>query len=87
MSIGNKYWKIDRNIPIAVLIALVLQIVGAIIWVTELDARVNNVEHQSMLLAPSNEKFARLEERLDHIKEDLNSLKQQLNQITNRILK
>lgn len=83
----NKHWVIDKRIPIAVIIAFILQVIGAVIWVTELDARVNIVERQSELLSPTNEKFARLEERLDNIKGDLSSVKRQLDQITNRLLK
>jgi len=87
MTTAKKCWRLDKNIPIAVIIAFILQVIGAIIWITELDARVSNVEHQSTLLAPANEKFARLEERLDHIKEDTDSLKRQLDRITDRLFK
>lgn len=87
MMRDDKHWKLDRRIPIAVIGALVMQMMGAIIWVTELDARVSYVENQSLGNINANEKFARLEERLDAIRQNVDSIKRDVSQITDRLLK
>ena len=63
---SRESWKLDRRIPLAVIIMLILQIASALVWATQLDARVSNMEHQSISIISVNEKFIRLEERLDH---------------------
>lgn len=80
----DKHWKLDRRIPIAVITALLMQIFAAVIWVTELDARVNNIESQSIGTAAVNERFARLEERLESLKESLFVVRHQLDQLIDR---
>lgn len=80
-------WKIDRRIPIAVIATFFLQIAGMLIWATELDARVSNVEHQMLGSSEINEKFARLEERLESVKQNIESIKHQLDFLTNKLFK
>ena len=87
MRTESKHWTLDRRIPIAVIIAIILQIGMALIWATDLDARVGYIEHQSSRYSGNNEKFARIEERLDSIKENVDSIKHQLEQLTYRLLR
>lgn len=87
MTKDDNHWRIDRRIPIVVIIALVMQAIGAIVWATELDARVNNIEQQSINGAIANEKFARLEERLESLKENIYAIRRQLDQFTDSRIK
>lgn len=80
-------WKIIRRIPLTVIFMLLFQLGGALIWATQIDARVGTIEQQSISSAELNEKFARLEERLDNMKEDLAGMKRQLDHLTDRLLK
>ena len=76
-----------RCIPHAVILTLVMQVAGILIWATQLDARVNGMEQQSVSNSAFNEKFARLDERLDNMKEDMSGLKHQLDRLTEHFLK
>jgi Tfp pilus assembly protein PilO len=87
MNFEDNKWKLDRRIPIAVIVTLAMQIIGALIWATELDARVSSIEQQSVTSSTANEKFARLEERLDGIRENVDSMKRQLEHLTEHLLK
>jgi hypothetical protein len=77
----DKKWKLDRRIPLAVIIMLLLQIASALVWATQLDARVSHMEHQSISIISVNEKFIRLEERLDNMKQDMVYIRRQLERI------
>jgi hypothetical protein len=80
-------WKIDRRISIALIISLLVQIASALIWATQLDARVSHMEQQVISNNGLNEKFARLDERLDDMKQNLDGIKHQLDQLTDHLLK
>jgi hypothetical protein len=55
-------WLLDRRVPLAVIVTLLLQLGGALIWSAKLDARVDNLEQETINSSGLNEKFARLEE-------------------------
>jgi Tfp pilus assembly protein PilO len=75
------------RIPFAVLITVLVQAAGVLIWATQLDARVGGMEQQVMSTTALNEKFARLEERLENMKQDLGGMKRQLDHLSDRLLK
>ena len=69
-----------RRIPLALLFTLIIQAASILIWATQLDARVNSIEHQCSGNNSLVERFARIEERI-------NDMKQQLDRLTERLLK
>lgn len=75
------------RIPLAVLVTLLMQFIAVIIWATQLDARVGAMETQNVPAATFNEKFARLDERLDNLREDFGGMKHQLDRLTERLLR
>ena len=58
-----------------------------LIWATQLDARVNGVEQQIFNSRNLNEKFAKLEERLDDVKQGMSDIKRQIEQLTQCVMK
>ena len=80
------HWKLDRRIPFAVILTMLLQLAGALIWATQLDARVGNVEEQMVSDSSLNEKFGRLDERLESLKQNMDGIKRQLDKLTDRLL-
>lgn len=76
-----------NQVPWAVIITLLMQFIAVIVWATQLDARVGTIEQQSVSTRGLNEKFARLEERLDNMKQDLSGMKRQLDKLTERLLR
>ncbi len=81
----DKNWRLDRRIPAIVILTLVIQMSGIIIWATELNARVYAVEQQSISSAVLNEKFARLEERLDAVKQNIEATRRDVEHINNML--
>ena len=82
----ERHWMVDRRVPIAVIVTLLVQMGGALVWATQLDARVADMERASITGANLNEKFARLEERLDNMKQDTAAMKRQLDHLTERLI-
>jgi len=75
------------RIPSVLIMTLLMQAAAILIWATQLDARVNGVEQQVLNSRSLNEKFAKLEERLDDVKQGMGDIKHQLDHLTERLLK
>jgi len=78
---------LQRRMPYALIITLLVQAASVLIWATQLDARVNGMEQQCAGASGLMEKFARLEERIDGVKQDIGNVKHQLDRLTDRLLK
>ena len=83
----REHWRFDKRIPIALLITVMLQVAGALIWATRLDARVGRLEQDTLADSGLNEKFARLEERLDSMKQNLVGVRQQLDHLMDKLMR
>ncbi len=81
------HWRVDKRIPIALLITLFLQIAAAIIWATQLNARVDTLEHEAGESSGFGEKLARIDERLQNMKQDMESIKYAVGITGNRLVK
>lgn len=71
---GN-HWQIDKRIPIALLVTLFFQISAALIWATQLNARVGTLENKAEHTDYFGEKLARIDERLQSMKQDVEQIK------------
>lgn len=78
--------KSPLRIPTAIIISLLMQASVILIWATQLDARVNGVEQHMLGNQGLNERFAKLEERLDDVKQNVGDIKRQLEFLTQNLL-
>lgn len=74
----NTNWRFDKRIPIALLLMLFIQIVSGIVWATQLNARVGNLENEAGASAGFGEKLARIDERLQNLKQDMEFIKREV---------
>ena len=62
---ADKSWQVDRHIPIAVLVAILMQTIGIVVWATNFEAtttaRLHTLEKQMDSMASANERLSRLE--------------------------
>ena len=86
MKKNHHGWIVDKHIPVAVIITILIQVGGMLVWAASLEARVNTVEQQTSGNVTHTEKLARIEERLEHMKQDTDAIKKQLGFITNRLM-
>jgi Tfp pilus assembly protein PilO len=78
------HWRVDKRIPIALLVTLFLQIAAAIIWATQLNARVGTLEQEVVGTSDFGEKLARIDERLQSVKQDVEFIKREVGSVGNR---
>ena len=81
----GRHWMLDRRVPIAVILTLLVQMGGALVWATQLDARVAEVERQATGYSSLNEKFARLDQKLDDVQQNLAAVRRQLDHMADRV--
>lgn len=85
--IKNNHWRVDKRIPIALLITLFFQIFAAIVWATQLNARVNNLEQHDVNTIGFSEKLARIDERIQALNQDTQSIKNDVAKVINHLMK
>ncbi len=64
----QKLWRLDKKIPIGLLIAGLINATLGIWYMSKLDSRVSNLEHRSSI---TSEEISRLKDYLDNSKEKL----------------
>ncbi len=74
-------WQLDRRVPIVLLLTLFMQFVAALIWASQLNARVETLEIQAGHSYDLGEKLARIDERVQAMKQDTDFIKQSINRI------
>jgi hypothetical protein len=68
-------WHLDKRIPIALIVALAGQSVGAVWWARGIDSRVENLEQQAKINAPQGDRLARVEVKLEVVQEGISEIK------------
>ena len=71
----NRGWRIDKHIPVALLIAILIQTCGAIWWAASISGRVSTLEQQNAALIPLTAAVAKVETSIIDMKEDLKDVK------------
>lgn len=80
-------WRLERRVPLALLAALLLQLLTLVAWATWLEARVDRVEHGLNAVSGAGEKFARIEERLEGVRGEIVLLRRALEKFGERLEK
>lgn len=62
-------WKIDKHIPVAVIIAMLLQTFAVVWWAAQLEARVQVIELDIRQNTQLIERVSRVEEKVSALKE------------------
>lgn len=80
-------WRIDKRIPVAVILTLAMQSAAVLIWGVRIDSRVSSLETTTV----SRETFARFDEKMNGLqqaildmKNDVREVKTDINRLTIR---
>lgn len=84
MTVNPEKWKIDRHIPLALILTIVIQTLVAVWAASNLWARVDNIERQMATFAPQSERLIRLEGKVESVKDSLAEIKELLRKPTSR---
>jgi hypothetical protein len=74
----DKRWHLDKKVPIALIITIVMQTGCFIWWAASLSERVNTLERDALRSAPYAERIVRLETRMESIADGILEIKRLL---------
>lgn len=64
MTTPQNRWRLDRQISVALIVAIVLQAAAALMWAGRASARIDEMQSRLDTQAPVAERLARLEEQV-----------------------
>lgn len=62
-----EHWHLDRRVPIALIITILIQSGSALWWAAGVSAKVDTLERQAMTNSNQVERIVRLETKMDAI--------------------
>ena len=66
----NGDWHLDKKVPLALMVAIVAQTVGAVWWAASLSQRVNDLERGWTAAVPRLESLISLDKRVDELEHE-----------------
>ena len=72
-------WQIDRHIPLALIVTIILQTAAAVWWASSLNNRVSQLESFHEQSRPQESRLVIVEQRLGFIQETLKRIEDKLN--------
>lgn len=77
---SDRYWTLDKHVPVAMLFAIAVQTGTAIWWASGVSIRIDQLEKQAMTVAPQSERLIKLETKFDSLIDAVNEVKALLRQ-------
>jgi hypothetical protein len=63
MTVASNRWRLDRQVSVGLIVAVVLQAAAALMWAGRASARLDDMQRRLDTQAPVAERLARLEEQ------------------------
>ncbi len=77
----GRRWHLDRRVPIALIMAILIQTAGALTWAGAASERINHLERQVTGDSDLGERAARLEEQTDFMRAALERIETKLDRV------
>lgn len=68
-------WQIDRKIPLALVITLLIQTGGVVWWASSTNQRLNSVEERMAKTAPNGDRLTRVEVKVESAIDGISEIK------------
>ncbi len=75
MKADDGNWHLDKKVPIAMIMAIILQTGGMVWWAASASERLNALERKADASAPQAERLARVETNLESVKDGILEIK------------
>lgn len=72
---ADNHWSLDKRVPLALIVAMVVQTVAAVWMAATAMARLDEVERKVGAAAPMADRLARLEERVGFVQQGIAEIK------------
>lgn len=80
-------WHLDKNINLSVLIVLVVQFIGAVIYVSKMDSRIASLEHEQVKDNAMREEYGTFKERITNIDKNVQLLRNDFQEVIKQLIK
>lgn len=81
----STHWVLDKRIPLAVVVTIILQTAGMVWWAANLSNRVSNLEQTSTNERDRGDRLIRLETQQEAVKETLGTINRKLDRVIERL--
>lgn len=71
----EREWHLDKKVPIAVILTIMLQTGTFVWWGSRLDHRVETLERESVSRIPQADRLTRVEVKLEGVQEGITEIK------------
>jgi hypothetical protein len=68
-------WYLDKRVPLALILTIVIQTAGLVWWASNLTERVNSLERTREATAPQADRLTRVEVRLESVQSGIDEIK------------
>ncbi|ODR94711.1 hypothetical protein AUC70_08885 [Methyloceanibacter stevinii] len=83
MTVGdssNAHWTLDRRVPVALILSIVLQSAGLFMWVGALTSRVSELETKAVRSIDAGDRVISLEAEMREVRRILQRIEAKLDQ-------
>ena len=70
----DEKWHLDRRVPLAMILAIILQTSTFIWWASSLTERVNTLERERVATAPQGDRLTRVEVKVEGVQTSLDRI-------------
>lgn len=82
-NVNKQHWTVDKRVPLALIVALMIQTAGAIWWAATISGRVDQLERSQRLSDESKlgERMVRMETMVQQVVESTQRIERQLSRV------
>ena len=77
--VAGNHWHLDKRVPIALIVAMLIQTGGIVWWGTTQSEKVSVLKERLDAISPQADRLTRVEVNIEDIKMSLTEIKQALN--------
>jgi hypothetical protein len=74
-------WHLDRRVPIALIVTLLLQAAIGLVWASKLDARVASLESARAVAGDQPARIVRVETQMEGVRDTLKEMNDKLDRL------
>jgi hypothetical protein len=74
-NLPDNAWHLDKKVPIALILAILMQTGGMVWWAASASERINALERRAELAAPQGDRLTRVETKLEAVQDGISEIK------------
>jgi hypothetical protein len=74
----EKHWHLDKRVPIALIVTIVLQTGGIVWWAASMSERISYLERRETATAPQADRLTRVEVQIEAIREGVGRIERMI---------